>query len=83
MGQFIKDHFDKILLSLFLLLFFLAAVGLVLILKANPDKLIDWMTREFDIFAGALIGLITGAAAGVAVGMKLASATPPPTAPTP
>jgi hypothetical protein len=80
--QFFKDHFDKILLSMFLMMFFGCAVGVVLLLHANPDKLIDWMTREFDIFAGALIGLITGAAAGVAVGMKLAGPTAPPSTPT-
>lgn len=88
MGQFLKDHFDKLLLAMFLILFFMAAGTLVLIFRSTPDlaaKFLDWMTREFDIFAGALIGLITGAAAGVAIGMKMAqpaAPVPPPQTPT-
>ena len=84
MGQFFKDHFDKFLLSWFLGVFLLIAAGMAWLCRADATmaaKYLDWITREFDIFSGALIGLITGAAAGaaggLALGLKLAQPSTP------
>lgn len=57
--DFIKQQFDKILLT-FLILFFTTVTGLLLIKFPNVDAAtLQWIEKSNDLVLGALIGAVT------------------------
>lgn len=71
MSDFIRDHFDKLLVSFFLLLF--AGVCLFFAVKGIDGKAMDWAAGAFETFLGLLGGLISG----IAIGKSMKPSAPP------
>lgn len=65
MWTFIQDHFDKLLLSGFVVLGVLVVV--VLTMYGRAPETVSWLRELTSGFAGGLLGLITG----IAVGRKM------------
>lgn len=62
MIAFIDKHFAELLLSFFVVMMMI--VILVLLRHGESDAIFDWLSRAFDEFQGALLGLLTGVAIG-------------------
>lgn len=84
MGDFIKSNFDKLLLSLLVMLF----VGVMIYSIHRPDldddKIISFCQDMAKLFAGALLTLITGVVLRKANGIAPSGGsneTQPPSAP--
>ena len=67
MKEFVKDHFDKLMLAGMIV--YLIHVVLALVYFQAPAETVAWARELTSGFTGALIGLITG----VAVGKRLAA----------
>jgi membrane associated rhomboid family serine protease len=68
MIEFFNTHFDKMLISFFVLV--LIGICFFFAIKGIDGKAFDWATNAFGIFVGLLGGLITG----VAIGKNMAKA---------